>query len=269
MLTNQTYVFFVTAWSSANGGINSFNMDLCNAIAQLGPKICIFLPSDGNTDADVPDNVAVSTLPTTWLEFSGKSVEVVQERLADRANIVWVGHDAVTGGLANYMRKVAGGRSVVFHHMDYSNYYFLKQRDGDDKIRNQKHILKEADVVIGVGPRLADSAKHVRPHHMETYTLEPGVPQRPPVKARKFDHRLMMCGRLDMSEDKVKNLTAGVKGAITALARFPGGRGSVTLIGATASDVATMRVSTEQSVAVNPIPYIKSREKYFDEPAGC
>nr|WP_282980821.1 glycosyltransferase [Burkholderia vietnamiensis] len=74
-----------------------------------------------------------------------------------------------------------------------------------------------------------------------------------------------MCGRLDISEDKVKNMTAGVKGAITALARLPDGKGSVTLIGASASEVATMRHSTEQSVAINPIPYINSRKKYFDE----
>jgi glycosyltransferase involved in cell wall biosynthesis len=265
MSTNLTYVFFATAWSSANGGINSFNMDLCNAIAKLGIRISIFLPADGKSDADIPNNITVHRLPTSVERFDRTSTEFVQQRLEGSSDIVWVGHDAVTGGLANYMRKVMGGKSVVFHHMDYSNYYFLKQKDSVEKIRNQKHLLREADIVIGIGPRLANSAKHVRPADMETYTLVPGVPERPPVKARAFDYRLMMCGRLDLSEDKVKNMTAGAKGAITALARLPGGRGSVTLIGASANEVATMRHSIDQSVAINSVPYIESREKYFDE----
>lgn len=261
---NLTYVFFATAWSSVNGGINSFNMDLCNAIARFGIKISIFLPDGGKLDADIPNNIVVHKLRTGLEEFDANSIKFVQQKLGECSSIVWVGHDAITGGIAICLRKAVGGKSVVFHHMDYSNYYFLKPKDGSEKIQNQKYLLREADIVIGVGPRLADNAKHIRSHDMETYTLVPGVPQRSPRKALKFDYRLMMCGRLALSEDRVKNMTAGIKGATTVLARLQGGRGSITLIGATASEVTSIRQSTEQSVAINPIPYIEDREKYFD-----
>ncbi len=265
MSNNQIYVFFATAWSSANGGVNSFNMDLCNAIAKLKTKSLVFLPAGGSFDAEPPKNIVIKILPTSFDTFDKKSVEFIKENISQSPNISWVGHDAITGGAAIYMSKALGGKSIVFHHMDYSNYYYLKQSDSSKKIQAQKSLLKEADIVIGVGPRLADSAKHIRPPHRETYTLEPGIPQPNSVKTHKFDYRLVMCGRLDMSEDKIKNLTAGIKGAVTVLARLQHQRGSISLIGTTPSEVAKMRLPTGHSVAINPIPYISSREEYFEE----
>ena len=70
-----------------------------------------------------------------------------------------------------------GGTSVIFHHMDYSNYYYLKSNDGVKKIALQKTLLKNAEIAICVGPRLLAAARHLRPPHLETYEIIPGIPE--------------------------------------------------------------------------------------------
>lgn len=265
MSNNKSIIFFATSWSAANGGVNSFNMDLCNAIANTGINIYIFLPVGADNSSEPRENIQLKILPTTFSDFNKKSVNFVLEELPSSQEFIWVGHDAISGGAALFMRNSAGGRCIIFHHMDYSNYYYLKKSDSAEKIRIQKHLLKSADVVIGVGPRLTSSAKHIRPRHAETYSIEPGVPAFQSEHSREFDYRIAICGRLSVSEDKVKNLTAGVKGAVNALQKLPTKRGCITLLGSTPSDVAAMHLTKGASIAINPVPYINSRDEYFSE----
>lgn len=208
------YVFFATAWSAVHGGVNSFNFDICSAIASVGQFIDVFLESGAPDDQTVPANVKLHRLPTKFTNFDQRSIDFVASSVDDFENTVWVGHDAISGGAAIYSKNVLGGRSVVFHHMDYSNYYFLKQSAVDSKIRTQKQLLKNADIVFAVGTRLFQNARHLRASHLETYEILPGVPGVPIRKqSHTFDHRVSICGRLTPSEDCVKNLGVAVKSA--------------------------------------------------------
>ncbi|BDE72822.1 glycosyltransferase [Delftia lacustris] len=262
----NSYVFFATAWSAVNGGINAFNLDLCQTIASIGQKIDIFLECDAAVDAEIPASVRIHRLPSKFENFGAKEISIISELITDLESVVWVGHDAITGGVALFTKNTCGGRAAIFHHMDYSNYYYLKQNDVAKKIKTQKHLLREADIVFGVGPRLFQNARHLRPSHLETYEITPGCPEVAHTNASKpFDYRIALCGRLHPSEDKVKNLTSAVKAAHGFLSRVENRRGSITLIGAQNSDINNSRLGIDSSVAINTIPYISSREAYFTE----
>lgn len=260
------YVFFATAWSSVNGGVNSFNFDLCSAIASVGQSIDIFIESGSSEDQTIPANVILHKLPTKFINFDQRSIKFIASVISDFDHTTWVGHDAISGGAAIYAKNSLGGRAAVFHHMDYSNYYYLKKQDVNSKIRTQKDLIKNADIVFAVGTRLFQNARHLRASHLETYEIIPGVPEMPVrVQSHTFDHRVAICGRLDPSEDRVKNLTVAVKSAHSCLSQLETGRGSITLIGSPPTDIDIKKLGQITSVAINPIPFINSRLEYFNE----
>lgn len=259
-------VFFATAWSAVHGGVNSFNFDLCTAIASVGQQIDVFVEAGASEDTPPPSNIKIHRLPTKFESFDLTAVKFISSIVTSIENVVWVGHDAISGGAAIYAKNSLGGRSVVFHHMDYSNYYYLKQNSVARKIQTQKHLIKTADIIFGVGPRLFQNARHLRDSHLETYELMPGAPEIPArMQPRQFDYRVAICGRLDKSEDPVKNLTAAVRAAHSCLAKIETGRGSITLIGSLPADLNVARLGSDNSVAVNSVPYIAKRNEYFYE----
>ena len=260
------YVFFASAWSSVNGGVNSFNLDLCRAIASIGQSIDVFLEEGAIEDAPIPASVKIHRLESKFNAFGQKSIKIINSIITDVDHVIWVGHDAISGGAALFTKNTLGGRTAVFHHMDYSNYYYLKQSDVTKKINTQKHLLKEADIVFGIGPRLFHNARHLRPSHLETYEITPGAPDAAGrLTPNPFDYRIAICGRLHPSEDKVKNLTSAVKAAHSCLSKLETRRGSITLIGAQQTDINYSKLGIDSSVAINTIPYINTRDAYFSE----
>jgi glycosyltransferase involved in cell wall biosynthesis len=260
------FAFFATAWSAVHGGVNSFNLDLCTAIASVGQSIDMFLEAGAKEDVPPSSNIKIHKLPIKFESFDQQAIKYISSVVTEFEKTVWVGHDAISGGAALYTKNSLGGRSVVFHHMDYSNYYYLKQSSATQKIQTQKHLIKNADVVFGVGPRLFQNARHLRDIHLETYEIMPGVPEAPAkMQSRQFDHRIAICGRLDRSEDPVKNLTAAVRAAHSCLSKIEAGRGSITLIGSLPTDLNVSKLGNDNSVAINPVPYINKRAEYFGE----
>ena len=151
---SNKYIFFATAWSAVNGGINSFNFDLCTAIGTVGQSINVFIENGEKKilKPDLSPHISIHELPTKFENFDDRSIKIISEVVGDCSKAIWIGHDAVSGGAAIFSRNKLGGRSAVFHHMDYSNYYYLKQKDADQKIQLQKHLLKTADIVLALGP---------------------------------------------------------------------------------------------------------------------
>ena len=116
------YVFFATAWSSVHGGINSFNYDLCRAIAAEGVRVWMVLPNDADFPGESQGDIKLIQIPESFEKFGSKSIDQMKAKIPVNGDLVWIGHDAVTGGVAQVSANRLGGTSVIFHHMDYSNY---------------------------------------------------------------------------------------------------------------------------------------------------
>lgn len=266
MKKDCTHVFFATAWSVVDGGVNSFNFDLCKSISRQDTSLYVVLPSMAKLPDEEDSRIKFIRLQETFDKFGATSIAEIQQLASQDGFIYWIGHDAITGGMALMAAAALGGKSVVIHHMDYSNYYYLKSSEGHKKIQVQRTLIKKADIVICVGPRLLNDAKHLRSAHHETYEIIPGAPDYQCETGRKtVDHRISFCGRLSESEDKVKNIGAGVKAAARYLSEIPSRNGSLTLIGVEKSDLSRFSDLKDRSVAINPVPYVVDRIEYFGE----
>lgn len=265
MTKNNSFIFFATAWSAVEGGVNSFNFDLCNAISKEGIDIYVVLPNGAELPSTPIPKITIINAHEEFDRFGKNSMESIKSIVSIDNSTTWVGHDAITGGMAIMMAEYAGGRSVLFHHMDYSNYYYLKSDTSSKKIQIQRTLIKKSDIVICVGPRLLNDAKHLRPSFKETYEIIPGVASYEMESGQKvFDHRISFCGRISNTEDKVKNINAGLRAAVKCLSEVTSKNGSLTLIGVEKSDLHNYK-DINRSVAINTIPYIKNREEYFSE----
>lgn len=262
---NISFIFFATAWSAVEGGVNSFNFDLCNAISMEGIDIYVVLPHDAELHPNPTSKITLIKVPEEFDRFGRVSMDLIKNIISITNNTTWIGHDAITGGMALMMVDYAGGRSVVIHHMDYSNYYYLKSDSSSKKIQAQRALIKKSDIVICVGPRLLNDAKHLRPSFKETYEIIPGVASCDLENGRKsFDYRISFCGRISKSEDKVKNIGAGIRAAAKCLSEVTSKNGSLTLIGVEKTDLHSYK-DINRSIAINTIPYITNREEYFSE----
>ncbi len=256
----ENLVFFATSWSTKDGGINSFNYDLCKSIAEA-KEITVVIPESGKCEEN-STGIIFLKLSENFESLHKCLDELKKIQSNTDKETIWIGHDAITGGAALLAKEYLGGKSIIIHHMDYANYYYLKTDHTKVKIATQKKIIKAADVVVSVGPRLHANAKHLRASSQESYCLIPGGPNYINRKTQsEFDYRLSICGRLSISEDPVKNISTGVQAAIKALESSELKRGSINLIG---SEPSTAPSSKSKSVAINKIPYIENREQYFE-----
>ena len=134
-----TLVAFATAWGPKFGGINAFNTDLLQAIAaahwQWLRVICVVAACD-NTDiqtALAQDQVTLISLGLSTGAMGPEHAPLVASKLGslDFPHTVWLGHDRITGAIANAMAAEHGGRSALIHHMSYDHYEsFAEARPG-------------------------------------------------------------------------------------------------------------------------------------------
>lgn len=264
-------MLFATAWSAKFGGINSVNYDLATAIAQLeGHKVTCIVANSGATESITDQNVAVVMVEKNYEDAHKWLKDFLQNNIVDIGeSVIWIGHDLITGGIAIMAKRLLAGNSVVIHHMDYANYYHLKDKNSREKISSQKHVLKNADVVFAVGPRLLTNAKRLRPNSADTYELEIGRPDASVAKHRPFDFRFAICGRISIAEESVKNIGSAVRAAASILETLESNRGAISLIGSTCTDFKGFLARQPRAVAINEIPYIDNRKEYFEELSDC
>jgi glycosyltransferase involved in cell wall biosynthesis len=154
-----------TEWSSTHGGLSTLNRDLCVALAAEGHSItCLTINS---TDADIQDasshGVQLLVCPadpgveglTRLFLFPIDAIEATGARFV-------FGHDHITGQaafqIAHRLLKVP---YVHFVHTIPDEIEAFKSNDlyeslakGADKAETQLRQCKQANLVVGVGPRI-------------------------------------------------------------------------------------------------------------------
>src|SRR5581483_1922978 len=164
MRDRDKIVFLATAWGPTKGGINAFNADICLAMprATSARVVCVvpYVRSE-----------IVRQLSSTRLEVISaglsdgenlsSATEVLKELAASKTVLWWIGHDTVTGPLALELREqTPGSTCAIIHHMNYIAYKTLQDGAGavDEHHVEQHTVLRAADRVLAVGPKLRDSA---------------------------------------------------------------------------------------------------------------
>jgi glycosyltransferase involved in cell wall biosynthesis len=290
-----TIVFLATAWGSKHGGINVVNSELAGALAAVlaaeGRVLCVVPSADDKEveDARVAGVTLVPLGPASedspgifdpkWIGTAEKALETHDVQLVD-----WcIGHDSISGAAANLLRKNGSARgSVVISHMSYADYQGVKHdsfADAERKHQDQVAILKEADVVLAVGPLLRDRASDIIDAPVKMF-----VPGLSTVAARPARRQFtaVSFGRFEMENDRIKQIRLVAEGLAEACRRAsePGGPAilndnpTLKLIGVSKNDAEAAdlrKIMSDRAgrvINLRPLPYQEDRQQLFSEISG-
>jgi len=217
-----TLVAFATAWGPKFGGINAFNTDLLQAIAaahwQWLNVICVVAACD---EADIKtaraqDLITLISLGISTGAMGPEHVPLVASKIGtpDSEHTVWLGHDRITGAIANAMAAEHGGRSALIHHMSYDHYesFAENSQTATEKRHVQKELFEAATVRMAVGPLLRDAlADMLDVTSSDIPMLVPGLAE---IDVKKHQKKFIafISGRLDAGARKIKQAHLGVAG---------------------------------------------------------
>ncbi len=288
MIDKPTLVFLTDFWGPKHGGINTFNFELCTNLGKFfGDRINVVSVVLNAPEGDVQDaeksNVTLISLNFTSdklsSDYATEVLRVVSTSGFDQVKY-WVGHDVITGEIANKLRRIDENRdssSIIFHHMDYEAYQIFKHNDAISvkvKIDLQRSILREADNVFAIGPYLTDSAKDIC--GSDVNTIIPGLQEYHLPKKSPNVFKVITFGRLESDNEIIKQLELAVRsfgmairkfGEINQIMSIP----KMVVFGLNEKEDQTKRLASimEQNagrkVPVVAVPYIEDRAQLLKE----
>ncbi|MCP4701398.1 MAG: glycosyltransferase [Gammaproteobacteria bacterium] len=281
-MEKKLIVFLATAWGPKHGGINSFNRDLCVALAKILPDnyqiVCVVKESvQDDIDDSAKNKVLLIPLDATETKSfeKNRAYEVASKIDQCQSGKVswWIGHDVITGFAALGCRDVSkSGKCAVIHHMNYQAYSSYKGSDTRKKIEEQTDVLSRADLVFAVGPKLATSAREkTRAANVRTVELIPGLADIKGLPMPSLFSAITL-GRLDLENDRVKQprLAVAAFGAALNSKGLPqsllGTDASLTVIGLSKDNQNTehqelMKLAEERAYRAVPVhgwPYMEN-----------
>ena len=219
-------IFIANLWGTANGGINTFNYYLSTAVAKRRIEtrqktVCLLLQSINDIetkkvrdlygleliallDEDDESYESAETIPF----FLKNLKKLIGFRKGD--SLIWIGHDIKTGNYANMCKEEYGGISLVFNHMNYSEYYYLATGDAEkeeEKETLQKKVLQKADWICAVGPVLKDYSEDIRHEVDKNNVIEiiPGMLEvDKPSTSLPNTYKILFFGRIDKKNNYIK-----------------------------------------------------------------
>jgi glycosyltransferase involved in cell wall biosynthesis len=285
----DSIVIFATAWGAGYGGINSFNTDLCIALADLLKSdsiyshisiVCI-LSKGGTYEITSARSSGIECRIIPCIDDPELDKELVTDCLCGaKVNPVYVlGHDVYTGQRAIDLAKHHGVISAVFHHMSYRVY---KPNDKEANNR-QKSILKGSNIVFAVGPTLKASAQTILTGITEKVCIEqvlPGITSRNIADKPPPNFSAITLGRVNLENDLVKQIKLAVASFGRAVSQHEylirNKEPSLTVIGISEDDLekdqdSLQKLADERAechVSLGAWTYEKDRTALFDELSG-
>lgn len=292
-------IFIATNWGPKHGGINSLNYDICKNLgfSILRKDLLIDCVVSNATNEDILEakkfNINLISLELDIQFDTSKAIIEKIEKIVTDSNVqfYWVvGHDIFTSTHAKLIKIAIEANTknrcinVSIHHMDYSAYEGFRKRPNEEitaKIKSQKSILNSADIVIGIGPKLYNSAKNkVRKKEIKIYELLPGMQE---IESASIigsnDLKAITFGRYDRETDIIKQISlvaAGFGEARNLYIDAIGRDATLTIVGITknnqqaeANELRDILGSyAKRQSAINCFPYTENRQELYGELQG-
>ncbi len=275
-------------WGPKDGGINSFNYDICNSIQSLKMDELNFrcivpqrgVEIDGLSDEEREFLIIVSDIS---FENSRELALEIREQLSESTESVWIGHDIKTGNIAFECAKLLEHRCAIIHHMDYSSYHTFMGKNAliqKDKNKQQEELFGNVDIVLAVGPKLKKSAEdkliNVYSEKLDVVQLIPGVADVEPVTRVKNKFIGITFGRIEGRTEIIKQsklALAGFSNAVKLDKELADRECSMTIMGLSKEDIVIEQEKlwefskkiAGKMINVNGLPYTESREELFKE----
>jgi glycosyltransferase involved in cell wall biosynthesis len=287
-MKRKTLIGLATAWGPLHGGINSFNFDFLRGFATAFISIKVICIVNDADDVAIED-AKLSGVELRRLPFRPES-EVLDSTLSDavfnlfRDDIVdreWVciGHDVFSGGLANALAELYGGRSAVIHHMSYDTYKSYESGSSKiarDKVKLQKAIFEKANIRLAIGPLLRNELYDWFGYG-SCEMLIPSLAEIEPVQVPS-KWTTILFGRFNPTTDRLKQTKLGLAGAARCEreARANGGLAKklregtrIKMFGIDPDDESMLRefIGKEAGAVldIKALPFTENRIELFDE----
>lgn len=280
-------VFLAPNWNYTDGGINSFNFGLALAMGDTcrdkGYKVvCISLldPPDSMVSKAAEHDVKVLSLRNEDVHIRYErdlpKISALITAWDDADMIYFVGHDTLTGSLANYLSTIQTIPAVplVFHHMNYEAYYGIKGDPPADiakKVNDQREVFAASENIVAVGPKLLGSAENKLSSLKRSYELIPGI-EDITAKAAPEELAAIAFGRYDPENDRLKQIGLAAR----AFAKFvdtgyPAGADHRLLVIGTSEGhgavelITQAKAGTDRFINIITEDYISDRTTLYDK----
>ena len=209
-------------WKSSKGGVSTINRELAIQFAKLSnTSVSFFVPTFSDEDKREASKYNVKLVkaeerpgfdPIDWLTFPPK----------DLAIDFVIGHGVILGKQAQIIRDSHQCKWVQVEHTAPDELAVYKEYSsaipkGDKKQSAELKLCKMADVVVAIGPKLAEFyAAHLNYYGKKVYNFTPGIFNEfaslkvsPMLKVKKF--RILVFGRGDTEDFKLKGYDIAAK----------------------------------------------------------
>ncbi len=294
MRTIYGLVFFATGWGPTKGGINSFNFDLCRALGKQSDNrsTTVFCICPGTTTENEKREAGSSNIELIDIDekdFNNCSFnKIISEQIITKCErIFWFGHDVITGKQACTCRDgyKDNSKAVVFHHMNYGEYYAIgapeRTAKGEDKESEQKQIFKNADYAIAVGPKLFTSLNDLKTKSgslADITQIIPGLADIVPIQEEMHNKTILFTGRLENDNDPIKQYSITIYAVSDLFKNKDAQLGEIELklygLDAKTQDELNKKIEVlknsasqraECAVPIKPLAYTSNRDALFEE----
>ena len=207
-------VLLASEWNSKHGGLSTFNRVLAIQLAQ-NPKVAVsvFLPECDQTERDAAKKNNITLVQAEprpgiekmlWLCHLPKDLEI---------DFV-IGHGVVLGRQAQIITDNHSCKWVQFVHTDPEELGMFKDyphavSKGEEKHQTEVKLCEMADVVVTVGPKLAEEYRsHLQYCKKDVFEFTPGIfSEFSDVEQRKDEGRIfrvLLFGRGDGEDFHLK-----------------------------------------------------------------
>lgn len=210
--TKHTLVSFTCSWGYTKGGINAFNTDFLEAMANAYLDkvniVCVVLAAT-EAEIEAAKEKNITLIESYYQPESDDTAKNVLDNihnqgiLLDPKNTIFLGHDRISGEIALLTAKLVAGRSALIHHMSYDHYESFAEDSASAKKKadHQASLFTKADIAIAVGPLLRDALVDMIDKAVDM--IIPGLAEIEPRTLTPKTFSMFVSGRL--SEDSSRN----------------------------------------------------------------
>lgn len=175
--STKRILVLATEWVAKQGGLSTFNRELCTSLAKLGHEVVCVIPGalEGEVAAAASKNVFL-TSATPVVGADSLSGLLRKLPLGQFVPDLVIGHGRITGYAAKVQQEDSypGAKRIHFAHMAPGEIEWYKGKEDAAQTAEKREeieldLCKKADLVAAVGPRL----------HMEFGNLLSALPAPP------------------------------------------------------------------------------------------
>ncbi len=218
-----------TEWESRHGGLSTFNRDLCIELAVAGHQVVCLVPQATSQECESAKRAGVRLVsPTADLGLEGTERLLLDTPLPyDFDPNLIIGHDRKTGPHAKVLaQRFRKAKFILFVHTRPEDIEWHKDRLGPDdaattaeeRSRLQRQLASASDLVVGVGPTLAMSARslvYLASPQPVVHRLDPGFRAASRPVDVPPEIQCLLLGRAEDCELKGLDIAARAMGAVT------------------------------------------------------